>query len=616
MLNKITLFITTTLLALLFVGLVFLNNQLLDDYRVDLTENKVYTLSNGTQQVLTGLAEPVTLYYFFSQDTTKGMTSLRNYANRVDSLLTEFEKASKGNVRINRIDPKAFSEAEDQAAQFGLTGATLGPIGEAVYFGIAGTNLVDDQIVIPFFDPQKEQFLEYDIAKMVYQLSVTEPTKVALLTDLAVAGGQNPMTGQVEPPMVFYTQLTQLFDVELLNSTATALPEATKLLIVVHPQNLNDTLQYAVDQFAMSGGRVIAFIDPLFESDSMAMMAGGGPNASSFDLLSKWGIDVDLSQIVLDAQLGLDIRGPDGGVVKHPGILGLTENNMPSDDVVTTNLDIINVASVGHLPRLQNPLLRQMVLLESSPFASVVNSAEVAAEQDPLALQRLLDDEGQFSIAAKYSGSATSAFDQAPQEYDGTHTANTTNLNVLVVADADFITDRFWVQQTNFFGETLFTPFANNGDFISNATENMSGSDALISIRSRGTFARPFDVVQDLERIAEAKFLEQEEILQSQLAQTEAQLAQLQNAQQDGNALVITPEQQAAIDEFVAQRVDIRKALREVRYELERDIDELGNVLKLVNIAVAPLVLIMVLIVLRWSLKRRARRQFVKEAAQ
>lgn len=615
MFKRIALLLTSVLLALLFVGLVLLNNQLLDDYRVDLTENKVYTLSEGTQQVLTDLKEPVTLYYFFSQETSKGMTSLRNYANRVESLLREFEKAAEGKVRLNIIDPKAFSESEDQAAQFGLTGATLGPIGEAVYFGLAGTNMVDEQLTIPFFDPQKEQFLEYDIAKMVYQLSISEPVTVTLLTDLALAGGQNPMTGQVDPPMVFYTQLTQLFNVELINSSASALPESTKLLIVAHPQQVSDALAYAIDQYAMAGGRILAFVDPHFESDAMTMMGGAGANASSFDLLSAWGIEVDLQQVVLDAQLGLDIRGPQGGVVKHPGILGVTQENFPSDGVITTHLEIINIASAGHLSRLRNSGLKQKVLVQSSKFATLADAAFVAGEQDPLVLQRLLGEENQYILAARYTGRASSAYDGAPEEYNQPHVGKTARLNVTVVTDSDMLTDRFWVQQTNFFGETLYTPFANNGDFISNAVENMSGSDALVSIRSRGTFVRPFSVVQDLERIAEAKFLEQEEVLQNQLEQTEAQLAQLQSSQEQSSALVVTPEQQKAIDQFIAQRVEIRKALRDVRYQLERDIDELGNILKVINIAIAPLVLVLILILFRWALKRRAGNKFKEEAA-
>ncbi len=591
----------------LFFALVVVNNQALDQYRIDLTENQVYSLSDGSKQVIDEIKEPVTLTLFFSDTATKGMTSLRNYANRVESLLQEYATYSDGKIILNVIDPVPFSEAEDQAAQYGLTGAAIGQIGESVYFGLAGTNAIDDQQIIGFFDPQKESFLEYDISKLVYQLSDNAAVNVTLLTDLSMSGQQNPMTGQYQPPMVFYTQLEQLYTLTTIGAEATEVPVDTDVLIVAHPQGLSEALSQSIDQYAMQGGRLLVFVDPHYESDQMAMMGGVGANASELALLSSWGIQFDPNQVVLDATLGLEVRTPQGGVARHLGILGFDAASIDEDDVVTANLESINAASVGALQLEEGSNLQMLPLLQSSSNSQLIDTAQYSMTQDPgeFAKGFVAADQARV-IAARFSGQAQSAYAQVEGLADWVD--STDNLNVIVVADADMLADRFWVQQSSFFGQTLFTPFANNGDMFTNAVENLSGSDALISVRSRGTFARPFERVEALEVVAEAKFREQEELLQQQLAETEAQLAQLQSQQDESGALVVTPEQQAAIDNFVDQRIEIRKALRDVRYQLDRDIDALGNWLKLLNIAVAPIVLALVLFFLARVLRTKARK--------
>lgn len=605
--KKLSVFFSLSLLVLLFVALVVLNNQLLGKYRADLTENAVYSLSDGSKSVLSELDEPVTLYFFFSDTASKGMTSLRNYSNRVLSLLEEYEQASNGKVRLKVIDPEPFSEAEDQATQFGLTGASIGSLGEAVYFGLAGTNTLDDQFTINFFDPQKEQFLEYDISKLIYQLSDPEPVKLTLISSLPVTGGQNPMTGQYSQAMVFYEQLSQLYDVELLDPEAEALPLDTDVVMLAHATSLSEPLSFAIDQFVMNQGRLLAFVDPHFESDQMAMMGAMQANPSDMSLLNKWGISLSQGGVVLDEQLGLEIRGPDGGIVRHPGILGLTAEYLDRADVTTANLEMINGASFGALSLDESSVLQQETLMQTSANAMLMDAQEYAVNREPSSLlMGQSDPRDNFTLAARFTGELASAYTQAPPDSEGAFSASTAGANIVVVADADVLVDQFWVQQSSFFGQTLYTPFANNGDFITNATENLAGSDALISIRSRGTFARPFTRVQAIEMKAEAKFREQEERLQNQLEQTEAQLAQLQSQQAQGGALVMTDEQQSAIDEFVEQRVAIRKALRDVRYQLERDIDALGNWLKLLNIAAAPFVLVFLLFLIFWVGKRRA----------
>jgi ABC-type uncharacterized transport system involved in gliding motility auxiliary subunit len=610
--HKLTSSINLFLIVVVFFALVFVNNQLLSPLRLDLTENQVYSLSQGSKQVLKEIDEPINLYFFFSDKASKNMTSLRNYANRVESLLTEYETFANGKLKLQVLDPQAFSEQEDQADQFGLTAANIGVAGEAIYMGLAATNALDEQKVIAFFDPQKEGFLEYEISQLISQLSEPEPVNVTLITDLAIKGGQNPMMGQVDPAWTFLTQLEQLYKVEQLSSEATSVPDDTDVLLLVHPKEYTDALLFAIDQFALSGGKILAFLDAHNESDPIAMMAGPMPTGNSSNvqrLLSAWGVEFDSDNVLLDAMAGLDIRTQDGGVTRHFGFVGFTSDQLDREDVLTSNLEVINGASFGVFKKIADAETTWLPLIQSTQNSDLMNTGTYAMTQNPEELAKAYQSDNQsYVLAARLLGKANSAFEKVPEGAEQTAIITSTDrLNVILVGDTDLLADRFWVQQSNFFGQTIYTPFANNGDFITNAVENLGGSDALISIRSRGVFSRSFSRVDELTVIAEQKFRDQEQILQQQLDDTEQQLLELQNQQVEEGALVISPEQQLAIDEFMQKKVTIRKSLRDVRHQLDKDIESLGNWLKLINIALAPMILILFLALLRMIFRTKPR---------
>ena len=610
--HKLTSSVNLFLILVVFIALVFVNNQLLSSARLDLTENQVYSLSQGSKQVLKEIEEPINLYFFFSDKASKNMTSLRNYANRVESLLSEYETSANGKLKLQVLDPQAFSEQEDQADQFGLTAANIGAAGESIYMGLAATNAFDEQKVIAFFDPQKEGFLEYEISELIYQLSEPEPVNITLITDLTLKGGQNPMTGQVDPPWTFLTQLEELYTVEQLTSEVISLPDNTEVLLLVHPKEYSDALLFAIDQYALSGGKILAFLDAHNESDQMAMIAGPMPSESSSNLqrlLNAWGGQFDSDNVLLDAMAGLDIRTQEGGVTRHFGFVGFTTDQLDREDVLTSNLEVINGASFGVFSQIEGSETNWLPLVKSSQNSDLIDTGTYAMTQDPEQLAKAYQSDNQvYVLAARLTGRAKSAFEQIPEEIELTEIVKSTeNLNVILVGDTDMLADRFWVQQSNFFGQTIYTPFANNGDFIINAVENLSGSDALISIRSRGVFSRSFSKVDELTVIAEQKFRKQEKILQQQLEETEQQLLQLQNQQVEVGALVISPKQQLAIDEFMQKKANIRKSLRDVRHQLDKDIESLGNWLKLVNIAIAPLILTLLLALLRVFFRTKPR---------
>jgi ABC-type uncharacterized transport system involved in gliding motility auxiliary subunit len=383
-------------------------------------------------------------------------------------------------------------------------------------------------------------------------------------------------------------------------------------LLLIHSKELSDALLFAIDQYALSGGKILVFVDAHNESDSSAMIGDpmfSGNSSNLGRLFRAWGVQFDSEKVLLDAMAGLDIRTEFGGVARHFGFVGLTAEQINREDVITSNLEVINGASFGVFNQYKDTKTMWLPLIQSTQDSDLMDVGAYVNTQDPEELAKVYQSDNQsYVLATRLSGQADSAFMQVPEGLEMTEIKTSTNkLNVILVGDTDMLADRFWVQKSNFFGQTISTPFANNGDFVTNAVENLGGSDALISIRSRGIFSRSFSKVDELTVVAEQKFRDQEQILQRRLEETEQQLLQLQNQQVEGGSMIISAEQQFAVDEFLEKKVTIRKSLRDVRHQLDKDIESLGNWLKLFNIALAPMILILLLVLLRGIFRTKSR---------
>lgn len=619
--------VTLLLLMVAFIVAVIVSNRLFQGVRIDLTENRLYTLSEGTERIVERIEEPINLYFFYSEQATRGIPSLRDYADRVREILEEFEDASGGMIRLSVIDPVPFSEEEDQAAQFGLQGAQLGIVPDPVYLGLAGTNSVGNEEIIAFFQPDDETSLEYDLAKLVSTLANPERTVVGLVSGVSMAGGFDPQAQRMQPPWVVYEQARQLFEIRELGTSFEAVPADIGLLWIVQPKNLSAATQYAIDQFVMRGGKALVFVDPLAQIDATVaegMPQGMPPTGQSSDLpllFAGWGIRFEPQQVVLDAQLALQIAsGMGGGPVRHYGYLGLTPESIDEGDIVTADLGMLNVAMAGKFATTEDSALELEPLLTSSPASTTVPKSRMTFLQDPTSLQRDFDPAGEaLLIAARISGALPSAFPsgkpagetasdaEPPDDGDSSgHLAESVEAaNVILVADVDLLSDPMWVQVQNFFGQQIANAFASNGAFVVNALENLAGSSDLIAVRSRGTFSRPFTKVDELRADAEARFLATQERLEQELAEAEQRLAELQSAREDTGSLLMTDEQQAEIDRFIDQRAAIRKELRAVQRGLDKDIEALGTTLKIINIALVPLLLTLGTLFVLWRRRRR-----------
>ncbi len=616
---------TLVILVAALVVAVVASNVWLRGLRLDLTENGLYTLGEGTRAVLKDIKEPIDLYFFFSNESTKNLPQLRAYANRVRETLEEFAaNTPEGRLVLHVVDPVPFSEDEDRAEQFGLQAANVGPAGEAVYFGLAGSNSIGKTDTIPFFqpDPRKEMFLEYDLARLVYNLSNTKKTVIGLLTNAPIGGGFDPATQQPSQPWAIVQQARQLFEVRTLPASVLKVDDDVSVLWIVHPTMLDDTTLYAIDQFVMRGGHALIFVDPLAEilagaTPDPASGFGGSQASSSLDeLFTAWGVKFNTQDVVTDNKYALTIGGRQRPT-RHIGLLGLDADAMSQDDVITTGLSSVNVGVAGHLELADGATAKLTPLLHSSAESELMPEDRFQFLADPGELLNNFTPGGkQYVIAARLSGPLKSAFPDGAPKAEGrdapvdtalaaAHLASTDNANLVLVADVDILSDRLWVQSQNFLGQRVVTAFANNGDFVFNALDNLAGSAALIGLRSRATYTRPFTKVEELRRNADLEFRSQEERLQAQLTETEQKLGELQAARKDSSSLLMSPEQQSEVQKFLDEQVRIRQELRSVRRNLDRDIDNLGTTLKILNIALVPLLLTIIALTAVFLKRRR-----------
>ncbi len=610
-------------LAVLFLGVVMLSNVGLRGLRLDLTQNRLYTLSPGTQQVLSDLKEPVNLYFYFSREAAAKQAPLvLPYATRVREFLEELAARSGGKIHLRIVDPQPFSDEEDRAGEFGLQSLQAGG-GDALYFGLAGTNSTDGRSSIPSFQADREEFLEYDIAKLINDLGTQKKPVVGLMSSLPLQGQLNPMTGQMGETWPIVTQLQDLFTLRTLTADVDHIDKDIDVLMLVHPKRLQPKTLYAIDQFVMRGGRILLFIDPNSGADTAGQdpsnPLGGAMADHSSDLkplLEAWGVDYDATKVIGDLERGLEVRtSMQAPPVRHIGILGLTHSEMDQKDVVSATLEKINLATAGFLTARAGAKTRFEPLLHSSTSAAPIPASRFTALTDPATLRDGFKPTGvRYTLAARVSGQIESAFPQgAPADQKPAagpplaHLAKSTvPANIVIIADTDLLMDYMWVQMRELFGQRVAQAFANNGDLVANILDNLSGSSALISVRGRATFSRPFERVEALKRQADDRLRGKALELQAELQKTEVKLTELQGKRNDQSSLALSPEQEAELKSFVAEKARVRKQLRETQRGLDVDINRLNTRLKILNIGVAPL-LVAVAGVIILSLRRRRR---------
>jgi len=607
-------------LALTFVALAIATSRWSRIGRIDLTADHLYTLTPGTLQIVDGLHQPLRLTLYFSQHATRDLPQWRSYEQRVREMLLEMVARSHGKIRLQVIDPVPYSDDEASAEGGGLTPSNGGSNGERIFFGLLGSTLPERDardagqgpersLSIPFFDPARETFLEYDLARLLYQLDQTRKPRVGVISSLPILGEAD----NGAPPWTALAQLEQQFELLPLDpARLQRVGDDVQALLLVHPKRLSDDALYAIDQFVLRGGRLAVFVDPDAELDNAPYVdANGVTDDHDTDLprlFAAWGVVYDPAQVVLDRSRALQID-LGGSNLAHPAMLGLGPQEINRNDAVTASLQRVNLSTVGSFDLRADTHSRLLPLLQSSGDAErvpVQRVLEMAGDPGKL-LQGYRADDSHYVLAARLRGAFDSAFPERAT-VPGHRAHAVMNTEVILIADTDLLSDRLWVESQSFLGQQTLSAFANNGDFLANLVDNLTGSSALLSIRSRSAALRPFTRVLALQSAADRQFLQKKLELERELDDTRRRLEELQQGKV-GHASGAA--QREEIEQFQQRRLAINNELRDVQHRLNAEIDALGLRVKLINIVLMPVLVTLIGLIYGW---RRARRQHRRTA--
>lgn len=642
--NRRTLAVAGIVLAIvLFLAVNVLATASLRSARLDLTENALFTLSPGTVEVLQSIDEPITLRLFISDRLTQGNPLYARYAGRVRELLGTYEDLAGGMLDVEIYSPEPYSTEEDIAVANGLRGLPYTAGGDLVYFGIFGSNSTDDEDKIGFLSPEREDFLEYDLTRLVYNLANPEKTVVGLLSSLPLYGTpQNQYR-----PWVVYEQIGQFFEIKTLFEDSTEIfADEIDILLLAQIDAVKPETLYAIDQYLMRGGKAVIFADPNLETPTGKQpMMPGMPAPSSHGLqrlFEIWGVEIS-EGVIGDAVAGQMINFPAGErmlQVQYLPWLGLRKDNFNAEDVTTAHLQLVTMSTAGHVELAEGSGLAFEPLLRSSGQAMEFDADQVAFRPNPVALIEAFAPSGRdYVLAARVGGTVTSAFPDgpplppAPQYEEGdeearkraedehemalsehaelkdAHLAESRQpINVILVADADMLANDYWVRVQQFGGQQLVMPYANNADFVLNALDNLAGSNAVIGLRSRGLSDRPFTLVDELRSAAELKFRAKARELENNLRDIEGKIDEIRTDEQGG--VILTSQQQEEIRDFQAEMLAIRAELREVQRALRSDIEALDTWTRIANIAAIPLIIAVIAIVIAYLRRVRYSRRF------
>jgi ABC-type uncharacterized transport system involved in gliding motility auxiliary subunit len=604
-----------------FVAIVAVNYILgLAPARIDLTAGSLYTLSDGTRKVLGKLEAPVKIRFYFNQGDANVPVGLRVFAGRVEDLLNEMRSAANGKLVIEKLNPQPDSDAEDSANLDGVEAQEL-PSGEKFYLGLT-VSFADQRLALPVLAPDRERLLEYDLARAIARVTTTTKPVVGVMSPLPLFGmpGNPMMGGGGAEPQIFVNELRRDFELKRVSMDVDRIEDDIKTLVVVHPRGISDQAQFALDQFVLRGGKLVVFLDPYAYFDQMpGMMGGQGGSSSNLDkLLKAWGYSFDSGKVVLDMKY---MAG--SGPRAVPTVIQLDATAMSKDDVATSQLGTTLLAFSGAFSGKPADGLTESVLMHTSPIVKLVDTANAMSRGEE-AVRGFQPDGKEHPIALRLTGKFKTAFpegrpaakeaegrDGKPKPAAADHGPALKEAQaegtVVLVADSDMLNDGAAVQIRDIFGQRVAIPINGNLAFIQGLVEQMAGDSDLINVRSRATASRPFTVVKQMEAEAAQAYLGKIKSLEDSLQETRKKLESLQKTKVPaGGGAILSPEQQAEVENFRKRAADTRRELKDVRRELRSETEGLEFWTKVVNIGAMPLLVALAGIAI--AIVRRRRR--------
>jgi len=594
--NLVKLSIFLSIIIFFCVNIII--NNILGYSRIDFTENKLYSLSDGTKSLLENLKEPIHLRLFISSNLVKDVPQFSTYANRVETILKTYSNLSSGKITIETIDPKPFSDAEDRAVGMGINPFNATEMSDSLYFGLAATNSTNGQKNIPLFSPERETFLEYDLTSLISELSQTKKPVVSIIDNLGLSS--DARIGKPEQQIL--KQMKEMFQVEMINESTNELNENTKVLMIIHPKFLSDETLYMIDQWVLDGGATLIFLDPYAETELSRQqgMPPMNPRSDLKKLLDTWGVKFDNKKAVLDSEFGFriarKINGRDIQVTNYPW-LNIRGDGLNRNDSSLSNLSTIVMTTAGSIEDTnKDPILEPII---RSSNKSGLGDAQKAGnpEGDPRDfLSNIKSENENYVLAGWIKGDLNSSFIDNENKRDKQIIKSKKTSNVLLITDADMLMDRNWLTQRG--------AFANNGDFVLNVVEKMIGGNALSDLRGKSTSWRPFEKIIALEKVAEEKFLIEEQMLAKKLEGMEDKIRNL-TQNNDKNSDVLSPETIKAIDGFKAEMMATRSQLRNVKFDLRRDVELLKKWIISLNVAILPIMFAAASLIISLRRKRK-----------
>jgi ABC-type uncharacterized transport system involved in gliding motility auxiliary subunit len=588
--------------------------------RVDLTQGSVYTLAPGTKAILSKLEAPVRIRFYYTQGSNAVPVGLKTFAQRVEDLLAEFKAASNGKVIIERFNPEPDSDAEESAALDNVEGQMTNT-GEKFYLGLSVSQL-DKKEAIPVLSPDRERLLEYDITRAIATVSATKKSVVGLMSPLPVLGRSlNPLSKQQPTePWVIGSELKRLFDVRKVEIDAKKIDDEIKVLLVIHPRNVMEDTEYAIDQFVLRGGKLIVFADPYAYFDQQPDLQNpfGGAQAGQsalYNLFKAWGFELTLNQVVADLTYASG-----AGPRLLPTLLSLPAEALNQDDVVMSQVGTLLIPFAGAYKGKPAEGLTQTVLAHSSKnsMGADLIIATLSGEPSTRGFQPSGEEQ---TLAMRLSGKFKSAFPNGRPEpmvrpgekkpeppKDEKHLREAAADNqVVLVSDVDMLSDGAAVEVQDVFGQKVVVPRNGNLAFVQGLVEQFSGDQNLMGLRSRASFTRPLTVIRTMEAQAQQQYLGKIKQLEDNLNQTQEKLQELQKGKPGAaTSTILTAEQQAEIDNFRKKTIETRSELKEVRKNLRLETDRLEFWTKVVNIGLVPLLVALTGLALAYTKRRRA----------